>query len=473
MAIALENIFKGQLRDAACLPGYVRAICANIARRPDSSSQTVELDLDRISARSLSAEQNLLAEERANLVRNVLRTLAIRDRNILVDLFYNDLKREEVCAKYGVTRTNLGCCSLEREADFRRSGRRETKTIGTLQPAVAACEAAAGRTWQTRVLRNSKLHFAALYLMLSALPAVAADFLWLSDIHFDPLADRAIVDKLAAIEPAQWAEVLASGAAKFPPYGRDTNWPLFSSLLQATAKQKPKVAFSLVTGDLLVHHFREQFNAAATVHDDQSFRSFVRKSFEFVALELKRRYPGKPVFLTLGNNDDECGDYALQPGGPFLEDTAKAVGDLAGLANIDSYVQLGSYSVPNPAVKHERIVVLNTYFSPRYSDRCGGQGTVDAGEKLLAWLATQLKSAKSRHEKVWLAYHIPPGVDAFATTHAKQPGTVTLLWKDSYVQRFLSLVQQYEGVVGPNFAGHIHVDDFRLLEGSRKDLLLS
>jgi hypothetical protein len=306
--------------------------------------------------------------------------------------------------------------------------------------------------------------------MLSALPAVAADFLWLSDIHFDPLADRAIVDKLAAIEPAQWAEVLASGAAKFPPYGRDTNWPLFSSLLQATAKQKPKVAFSLVTGDLLVHHFREQFNAAATVHDDQSFRSFVRKSFEFVALELKRRYPGKPVFLTLGNNDDECGDYALQPGGPFLEDTAKAVGDLAGLANIDSYVQLGSYSVPNPAVKHERIVVLNTvFFSPRYSDRCGGQGTVDAGEKLLAWLATQLKSAKSRHEKVWLAYHIPPGVDAFATTHAKQPGTVTLLWKDSYVQRFLSLVQQYEGVVGPNFAGHIHVDDFRLLGGSRKD----
>lgn len=107
MAIALENIFKGQLRDAACLPGYVRAICANIARRPDSSSQTVELDLDRISARSLSAEQNLLAEERANLVRNVLRTLAIRDRNILVDLFYNDLKREEVCAKYGVTRDQL------------------------------------------------------------------------------------------------------------------------------------------------------------------------------------------------------------------------------------------------------------------------------------------------------------------------------------------------------------------------------
>ena len=277
------------------------------------------------------------------------------------------------------------------------------------------------------------------------------------------------MDKLALAEPAQWEQILAGGSPKFPPYGRDTNWPLFTSVLQAATKTTPDAAFTIVTGDLLVHHFREQFNAAATVHDDEAFRSFVRKSVKFVALELKKRSPLTPVFVTLGNNDDECGDYAIQPDGPFLNDTASVVGDLAGVVNTASYVHFGSYSVANPALKHERIIVLNTvFFSPRYANRCGGQGVEDAGEKLLGWLANELAAAQARHEKVWLVYHIPPGVDAFATTHAKTPGTVALLWKESYAGKFLSLLEQYSGVVGPNFAGHIHVDDFRLLGGSLK-----
>jgi hypothetical protein len=307
-----------------------------------------------------------------------------------------------------------------------------------------------------------------LLLVISALPAAASEFLWLSDIHFDPLADRTLVDKLAAAEPAQWEGILAGGSLKFPPYGRDTNWPLFSSALQAATKTQPNAAFTMVTGDLLVHHFREQFNAAATAHDDEAFRSFVRKSMEFVGLELKQRSPNKPVFITLGNNDDECGDYAIQPDGPFLKDTSKIVADLAALANTDSWVHYGSYSVANPALKHERIIVLNTvFFSPRYTDRCGQSGG-DAGERLLAWLSGELATAKSRHEKVWLVYHIPPGVDAYATAHAKTPGSLTLLWKDSYTSKFVSLLEQYPGVVSANFAGHLHVEDFRLLGGSLK-----
>lgn len=301
------------------------------------------------------------------------------------------------------------------------------------------------------------------------MPAVAAEFLWLSDIHFDPIADRALVDRLAAAEPTDWAEILTTGSGKFPVYGRDSNWPLFSSVLQVTAKTLPARAFTLVTGDLLVHHFREQFNAAATVHDDEAFRSFVRKSVAFVAIQLKEHSGGRPVYLSLGNNDDECGDYAIQPDGPFLHDTADVVSDLAGMSSADSYTQLGSYSILNPAAKHQRIIVLNTVFlSPRYVNRCGGQGTGDPGEQLFKWLENELQSAKSRREKVWLVYHIPPGVDAFATTHAKRAGTVTLLWKDSYVQQFLNLLARYPGLVGANFAGHLHVDDFRLLGRSLK-----
>jgi hypothetical protein len=319
--------------------------------------------------------------------------------------------------------------------------------------------------------RNAALWgIAAILSLLSASHSFAAEFLWLSDIHFDPFANPALVDKLAAAEPAQWETILASGSAKFPAFGRDSSWPLLSSALAASKNAQPNAAFTIVTGDLLAHHFREQFNAAATVHDDAAFRGFVRKSMEFTALQLKRISPMAPVIIALGNNDDICGDYFIQPNGPFLRDSAKLVGDLAGFAGADAFSATwnasGSYSLPHPTLRKQRIIVLNTvFFSPRYRNSCGDD-SADPGENLLAWLAGQLAEAQSRREKVWLVYHIPPGVDAFATTHPKQPspeGAPTLLWKDSYTKKFASLMEQYSGVVGPNFAGHIHVDDFRLL----------
>ena len=80
----------------------------------------------------------------------------------------------------------------------------------------------------------------------------------------------------------------------------------------------------------------------------------------------------------------------------------------------------------------------------------------------MAWLANELEAAQTQHQKVWLVYHIPPGVDAYATTHAKQAGSVITLWKEPYTIGFLSLLAQYSGVVSVSLAGHIHADDFRL-----------
>jgi sphingomyelin phosphodiesterase acid-like 3 len=317
---------------------------------------------------------------------------------------------------------------------------------------------------------------AALLCLLPFAKSSAAQFLWLSDIHFDPFADPSLVDQLSAAEPAQWPPILAGGSAKFSAFGRDASWPLFASALDASKKAQPKAAFTIVTGDLLAHHFRDQFNAAASNHSDDAFRSFVRKTMEFTALQLKQLSPVAPVILSLGNNDDICGDYLIQPNGPFLRDTGKLVGDLAHIADLESFSNgwsaNGSYSLPHPTLPNYRIIVLNSvFFSPRYRDSCGG-GAGDPGNGVLTWLANQLAAAKSQHQKVWLVYHIPPGVDAFATTHPKQPvpeGNVTLLWKDSYAKKFTGLMEQYRGVVGPIFAGHIHVDDFRLLSDSSKE----
>jgi RNA polymerase sigma factor (sigma-70 family) len=107
MAVAIQRILSGEPRDASSLAAYVRGICANIARKPKHNSHGVDINFDKLSDDSLTAEERMLAQERARSVRRILVKLKHRDRDVLVDLFYNDLARGEVCDKYGVSREQL------------------------------------------------------------------------------------------------------------------------------------------------------------------------------------------------------------------------------------------------------------------------------------------------------------------------------------------------------------------------------
>ncbi|MBV9225398.1 MAG: metallophosphoesterase, partial [Acidobacteriaceae bacterium] len=172
------------------------------------------------------------------------------------------------------------------------------------------------------------------FLFLLPSTAIAASkvaeqkFVWLSDIHFNPLADPAFADKLAAADAAQWPSILAGSSLKFSTFGQDTNWRLLASAISEVKKTVPDAAFTIITGDLLVHHFRERFDGSASVHDDIAFRSFVLKTTRFITSQLKQIAPSQPVFITLGNNDSDCGDYSLQPDGEFLRGTLPVMADL-------------------------------------------------------------------------------------------------------------------------------------------------
>jgi RNA polymerase sigma factor (sigma-70 family) len=107
MVAAMEKIMSGEPRNAASLPAYVRGICANLARRPSPATQDLDLLYDRVPDRGPSPEQTLIAKEKAQIVQEVLGTLKARDRNGLVDLFYHELDRDEVCTKHGVSREQL------------------------------------------------------------------------------------------------------------------------------------------------------------------------------------------------------------------------------------------------------------------------------------------------------------------------------------------------------------------------------
>ena len=185
----------------------------------------------------------------------------------------------------------------------------------------------------------------------------------MSDLHFDPMADPKLVNRLAAAEPGQWRAVLeSSDDTSLGQYGRDSNWMLLRSALRQMAETLPNPVFVIVSGDFLAHGFRRTFDAAASDHSDAAYRVFVRKTMQFLAQQLRQSFPAAPILPALGNNDDVCGDYQLQPGGPFLADALPILHTLLGgdATGIDqNWTSYGNYSmaVGGVTVRSRRIPI--------------------------------------------------------------------------------------------------------------------
>src|SRR5262252_6485811 len=154
-------------------------------------------------------------------------------------------------------------------------------------------------------------------------PPKESKFLWISDLHFNPMADPMLVKELDAAEAAQWEPILERTLpASFSLYGSDTNWWLLKSALQQFPATLRHPAFIMVTGDLLAHNFPDLFRTITHDTDQQHYRSFVQKTVQFLALQMQHEFPGTKIFTTPGNNDNDCGNYSVQAGGAFLRDTA-------------------------------------------------------------------------------------------------------------------------------------------------------
>jgi RNA polymerase sigma factor (sigma-70 family) len=111
MAAVIERIMAGEPRDAGLLTAYVRAVCANFIKKEikviHPRDERGDLDLDKISGQGRTPEEIARAKEKAKAVWDALGALRLRDRNVLIDLFYYELDRDEVCKKYGKTRDQV------------------------------------------------------------------------------------------------------------------------------------------------------------------------------------------------------------------------------------------------------------------------------------------------------------------------------------------------------------------------------
>ena len=330
-----------------------------------------------------------------------------------------------------------------------------------------------------------------------------AKFLLVSDFHLNPMADATLVDELVKADPAQWEAILnRTSPTGYSQYKSDTNWWLLKSALRQFPKTIRHPAFVMVTGDLLAHDYPQLFQSATHDADQQHYRAFVRKTVEFLALELKRKFPEAKIYFTPGNNDNDCGDYTIQANGAFLDDTAAVVQRMAdGDATMaGDWKALGSFVVAHPTIAGVRIVSLNSIFwSQKYQALNSEQGckpvASTAPADMMHWLEQELAAAAQKNQKVWLMFHIPPGIDGYASamkrkkqiaagvasatdrnnppsqnqagwgasTEAACSQAIVPMWATQWTAQFDALLAKYTDIVAAVFAAHTHSDDFRVV----------
>lgn len=311
---------------------------------------------------------------------------------------------------------------------------------------------------------------AIVFLFAVASSAFAEKFLSISDIHFNPFADPAIVAKLEAADVSQWEEILASSTlTAFSTYGSDLNDPLFRSAIGEMRKQIPSPAFVLISGDFLAHDFDQNYQKYATDKSKTAYTAFVAKTNAYVAAVLRKAYPGVRIYPTLGNNDSDCGDYAVAPNGAFLKDFRDIWSPIVGSRSFDRRFPTGGYYHADvPALDGVRIIALNTnFFSTNYKNPCGTPGP-DPGVRELVWLDDELRLARELGKRVWLLFHIPPGMDVYDTVKyggACPDMKAQTFWKDEYAQKYLAITAAHRNTIAGSFAGHTHQDEFRIATG--------
>jgi sphingomyelin phosphodiesterase acid-like 3 len=333
------------------------------------------------------------------------------------------------------------------------------------------------------------LRAALLYLLLFLCPVLPAmadapKFLVITDIHFNPFADDLLFAALQASPATKWPGIFEKGAGKdFPPRYSDSNFALLESSIDDASKRIPRPDFVLYGGDFLAHEWQKKYDDAAEkaglpshLEDPAAYRAFTTKTLELVTGMLRRSFPKAPLFATLGNNDSFCGDYQLEPNGKFLGQFARIWAPLIGIprGREKSLARGGYYSAPLPGLYRTRLVVLNTvFFSSDYENSCGCSTQTPALDEL-RWLADTLRDAARKGENVWLLMHIPPGISSYGTEKSfERKGSAVTAWQRELTSGFAELAVKYRERLRIAFAGHTHMDDYRVIRLEDPALLLT
>ncbi len=270
--------------------------------------------------------------------------------------------------------------------------------------------------------------------MIAFVAAVAMHWLVLDDIHMNPFDSRPRV-----------------------VYGADTNPALFSQALREMRRDVPDARVVVLGGDFLAHHFP----SLARAHRREPYRAAV-ETIARIARQLDDAFPHAQFLIALGNNDDPCGDYHSEVGGPYARDIARIFAPLvdrngAAPGFERAFANGGYYTARLPGGM--RAVVLNSVlWSFVYRGSCQVRAA-DPGGAEQRWLARELQIGTSV-----LLMHIPPGYDAESTTIAHRVLAVPFL-SAANDRAFRATLARDRANVAFVLGAHTHRYDFRVPAG--------
>lgn len=291
-----------------------------------------------------------------------------------------------------------------------------------------------------------------------SIPAATAHptFLHLSDVHLNTFADSIT-------------------------YGDDTGTELWANArarIKEVLQQDPKPGFVVYTGDLPAHYACE---ATCFIPKDQ--RGDHNKNIQTILDDMRDLVAAAniPLFYMPGNNDALAGDYysfadseqhtplslSPDPGNPYPAiNASQPCGDPPCMVT-DPHPTMGYYSARPEAGL--RLIALNSIILGRKYHAVDGVDQEDAGNTQMAWFKKQLMDAAATGDQMYIAMHIPPGNDAYAVSHSHPE---TWMWarkpdpNDTWLDRFLGLVEEYKDNISGLLYGHTHMDEMRRLYGT-------
>jgi hypothetical protein len=266
--------------------------------------------------------------------------------------------------------------------------------------------------------------------------AANAPWLFVTDIHLDPVS--------RAKDPSA--------------LGIDTNEVLFHSALDAMRRADPNPPVVFLTGDFLAHGFDYRL---------------ANPTMAQIARDFGRTFPHAQFVIALGNEDSSCADYTLTTNSEFLRMTANLWAPLVNRHGAApdfrrTFVRDGFYVTKLPLRNVHAVVLDDVFWSPRYRAACGPRGGDGAAESVDDLMRALPRGGAG---KKWVVMHIPPGIDAFSTTHlAHHLAVVPFLnpGPRDQVSRVLSDPSRHVSLV---VAAHIHKFAYRVMNAASPDPL--
>ena len=302
-----------------------------------------------------------------------------------------------------------------------------------------------------------------------------------SDVHFQPFIDpflpngtypnpattdanQLLVAQLDAADPSDWPAIFKGSlnALNNPPspLSTDTNYTLLKMALESITSNLGAAPAVLFTGDFLGHGIDQLY----PFYSLNPTAAFVDKTLTFVLQQIRAAVGTIPVYFALGNCDSYTGDG---PDSTFLASNAQQLYTLAlnGAGNqqdVISSLKNGGYYSIEPAGMNLMIITLNTFaLSPGITV----EQTMIPDQ--FAWFDAKLAKAEAAGKKVWLLMHAPPGaVESTTGNPTNDNGQITvatMMWADSNQEKFMNIIKKYPDVIAMSFAGHTHMDEFRLM----------